>query len=853
VKVHFSCALVVALSGSPAWALVWPDVVDRVTHDLTSADVSTRRAAARELGALGVTQGAPLAIEALGDSDTEVRLAAADAALHLRAPGATNAVTSWLNAPDPRLRRKACDLARVLPTPQAVAPLARSLGDSDPDVRLAAAEALGYQASGDAVPPLLGRLDDPAPAVRVQIVAALARLGDVRAVVPLVGKVQDSSPDVREAVVRALGDLGDKRASSALVLALRDQNNDVRRDALAALGRMRAADAVDAVAPFAADRASALRLAAIEALGHIASADAIRVLAGELGAGDDASGSVDRTPVREALVAAGPAAVPALHSLLLRSPSAAATAGAAWVLGELHATEEAVAIVDAMRRGTLSAAAALHALAGAGTAAQVPVVLEFVTDAGSIVRSEALRAADALLDPKRPDGRAVEPLAAALRDARASPSERSRIAMLLGRTGAQRAAPLLVDLARGGDPALRLAAIDAMGMLRSGTLPAPQSRHGDMPSDPLLAPDEALLDAIGSRDPVVRLHAAIALSEAGGEHARDGLLARLDGGDAVDRGAVLEALGGILERVPSEPAIAKLVSALDLAAGPERDAIVEAIGRAPGASSTEALRAIARSTEPADRMAAATMLAAHPGDPMALASVRGLLGDSSSAVRAQAAWALGSVGDASDLARLEAVARDAVSQDKTTLHDFPFDGLDAIVNAAASIGRIAARTHTPGAASRGLCPLLISAASYVRANALAGLALAAARCEDGLRERTLLVSDPSADVRASAALLLSRSSNVEDERALLRCVRGDPSVAVARHCGGAAAAPLRVRAVLVYVLADGASSPRPGSAYAVLLADGTLRAGTTDRRGAVFEPAAPEGDIALRKPSALAK
>jgi HEAT repeat protein len=567
------------------------------------------------------------------------------------------------------------------------------------------------------------------------------------------------------------------------------------------------------------------------------------VLVGELGAGDDAGGSVERTPVRDALVAAGPAAVAALHSLLLRSPSAAATAGAAWVLGELHATEEAEAIVDAMRRGTLSAAAALHALAGAGTSAQVPVVLEFVTDAGSIVRSEALRAADALLDPNRPDGRAVEPLAAALRDARASPGERSRIAMLLGRTGAQRAAPLLVELARGNDPALRLAAIDAMGMLR----------FGDVPPDPLRAPDEALLEAIGSPDPVVRLHAAIALSEAGGENARDGLLARLDGGDAVDRAAVLEALGGILERKPSEPAIAKLVSALDLAAGPERDAIVEAIGRAHGASSTRALGAIARSTEPADRMAAATMIAAHPDDSAARASVRGLLGDSTSAVRAQAAWSLGSVGDASDIARLEAVARGAFLQDKGTSHASTFDDLDAIVNAAASIGRIAARVRTPTVAARGLCSLVTGAAPYVRANALAGLALAGARCEDGLRERALLASDPSADVRAAAALLLSRSSSVEDERALLRCVREDPSAAVARSCRGPAAAPLRSHGVLVYVLAEEASSPRPGSAYAVLLADGTLRAGTTDRRGAFFEPAAPEGDVALRKPSALAK
>jgi hypothetical protein len=35
----------------------------------------------------------------------------------------------------------------------------------------------------------------------------------------------------------------------------------------------------------------------------------------------------------------------------------------------------------------------------------------------------------------------------------------------------------------------------------------------------------------------------------------------------------------------------------------------------------------------------------------------------------------------------------------------------------------------------------------------------------------------------------------------------------------------------------------------MLLADGLVRAGNTDRRGAVFDPAAPEGDVTLRRPA----
>ncbi len=816
--------LFVALSSASAQALVWPDVAERVERDLGAADPATRRNAARELTELGPGRGGPLALAALSDADDDVKLAAAEAAIRLRAAGATDAVVGWLNAPDARLRRKACEVARSLPEPRAVAPLGRTLGDPDPEVRAAAADALGHQVSAEAVPPLLGRLDDPAPPVRIQIVGALARLGDPRAVVPLVGKVQDSSPDVREAVARALGDLGDPRASSALVLVLRDQNNDVRRDALAALGRMKAADAVDAIAPFATERAPALRLAGLSALGRIASPDAVRVLVQALGTGDDAAGSLDRTAVRDALVTAGLAAIAPLHALMAGSPSPAAATSAAWVLGELKTTSEAPAIVSAMRRGAVPTAAALHALAGAGTAAEVPVVLEFVADPSPVVRGEALGAAMALLDPNHPDGRAVEPLAAALRDARPTARERARIAALLGRTGAPRAAPLLVELVHAHDPALRLAAIDALGTLGAEGPTA----------------DAALLDVLGAPEATVRLHAAVALSEAGGATARDALLSKLDGGDEVDRAALLTALGGVLARTPSEAAVLRLAGALELAAGPERDGIVEAIGRARLASAVKALAAVAKRDEPLDRRAAASLLAAHPADPTALATGRALLEDADAGVRAQAAWTLGTLGDASDVPRLAVLAG---SQD-----------VDVAPDAVAAIGRIAARTHAADLAAKTLCPLLADPRPYPRANALAGLALAGARCEGGgAAERHALSEDPSEDVRAAAALLLSRAPSTDDARALERCARSDPSGTVAARCRWRAPLPARTHPALVYVVTETATQPHAGAPYAMLLADGLVHAGTTDRRGAVFDPVAPEGDVSLRRPSALAR
>jgi len=57
--------------------------------------------------------------------------------------------------------------------------------------------------------------------------------------------------------------------------------------------------------------------------------------------------------------------------------------------------------------------------------------------------------------------------------------------------------------------------------------------------------------------------------------------------------------------------------------------------------------------------------------------------------------------------------------------------------------------------------------------------------------------------------------------------------------------------LLVYVVPDGAASPRPGSSFALLMPDGLLHLGATDRRGAVFDPAAPEGRVTLRPATAL--
>ncbi|WP_394821043.1 HEAT repeat domain-containing protein [Pendulispora albinea] len=825
----------------PAFAVVWPDVPERVARALTAQDPVTRRMAAQELSTLGRARGTPLVLAALGDPDVEVKLAAAQSAIRLRATGATSAVLPWLGDREARLRIAACEVARALPDARAIQQLARGLGDADAAVRAAAADALGTQASADAVAPLLGRLDDASPQVRIQIARALARLGDKRAVVPLVGKVQDSVVDVRQAVVRALGELGDARASQALILTLRDNANEVRVESLHALGRLRTPEAVETISPFATDRNPALRQAALAALGRIGTRESMRALIGALGVADDAGGGLERTPARQALVAVGSAAtapISELSAVLKGSPNPQVATSVAWVLGELRAQSEAPTIISAMRRGVLPSAAALHALAGAGTRDSIPVVLEYVGDKNPVVRSEAARAAKALLDPTRPDGRAVEPLAAALRNTNLSQDESAALAILLGRTGAPRAAPILVSLSNTKKfPVLRLAAIDALGTLG--------------PADA----DDALLEKLDDSDATVRLHAAIALGDAGKDRAREALLGKLDGGEELDRAAVLTALGGVLARVPSEGAIIRLARALELGAGPERDALLLAIGRSNLPSAVRALGTLLRSNDPDDRRTIATVLSAQPSGGPAEALARGLLRDPDPTVRAQAAWSMGALGDAADrgggsggIDALTAV--------------IPSPDLDTAINATAAVGRLAARARSAPLAVRVLCPLLRDARTYVRVNALAGLAATGARCGDGSSERAALADDGNDLVRSAAAAVLQRPSpasmRTADTAALERCAQSDRSGAVAQRCRGgiparADTAPGATHAVDVYVVPDTSTTPRARVAYALHIEGGYLRAGIADRRGACFEPVAPDGELSLERPSAQAR
>jgi HEAT repeat protein len=203
--------------------------VDREVKALATDRAGWRRAgAAYRLGDIGSPSATAALLEALDDSDREVRTAAARSLGKLRSPEAVQPLLAAVAA-----RRVPTALAgwSLLQIGRDALPRLRAALDGENPVhRAGAVRMLGLLGESGDADLVQARLRDTAALVRTTAARSLARLGGPRNVPPLVAALDDRIPAVRAAAAEALGRLREP-VLDPLVHMARDDSFEVSRAA----------------------------------------------------------------------------------------------------------------------------------------------------------------------------------------------------------------------------------------------------------------------------------------------------------------------------------------------------------------------------------------------------------------------------------------------------------------------------------------------------------------------------------------------------------------------------------------------------------------------------------------------
>jgi len=200
------------------------------TNRLSKGSVKDRREAAEVLKTRADPNTWDSLVQALEDTDGEVRCSALDALCQI-APQRSFDMIAFiaLQHPDPDFRKSAIRRLCQMNDPRVVGPLITALGDPVPENAGAAAYELSRFSRG-AFPQLEVAIRNPDPGVRRNAAIALAGLGN-QAEAPLLEALRDSDAGVRLAVIEALRNFRSDRARDALRLLLSDPDASVRNAA----------------------------------------------------------------------------------------------------------------------------------------------------------------------------------------------------------------------------------------------------------------------------------------------------------------------------------------------------------------------------------------------------------------------------------------------------------------------------------------------------------------------------------------------------------------------------------------------------------------------------------------------
>ncbi len=843
----------------------WEGRIARLHRELDHKSPARRREVVRLLGTYPAPQVEDALMRALRDPDVAVRIEAAKSVGRARVEQAAPKLKEWLSDPNAALRTSAAQTLGLVGGSRVTPSLVRALGDATPEVRSAAVTALATIGDRSSVIPLLGRLDDDEVAVRLTTTEVLGELGDRRAVMPLIGRARDEAPEVRTAVFRALGVLGDTRAVGALVQGLSDTAEEVRMSAIIALGRLESPQGVEPLVPLVQGpdaRAARAAISALAKIDHPGAMDAVldalvndhvqqtatqalvlrvqSARAGKHAATKDRAANSEKNKVAHRIAKAlrnekearrFHALARALTQVLLVAPAPAiaddllhvrfehAADSEHWLKALASTGSPAVLIPLLERIGTHHASTEHHASTGHGAS----------TAHNASTERAALEALDIYFRVHEPDGRAADPLIAAL--GRVSRKNRIRVVRLLGRLRAARSLDALRPLLSHTNAELRRATVEAIGAI----------------GDPAGAP--ALLELLNDDDAPVRFRAAKSLSDVASTHTLRALARRLDRKQPTDRHAVLIALGGALGRSKPQlsvpPDVARRIAGLllNIIRGDDDELAARAVDAARQWRDRRAVTLLLQASKQPALQTHAIFALGSSSDKRALAAIREHSTSRQPDVRAAAAASLGEHGTHQDAKVLLKLAH----------RQWP-------VSAAAtfSLARMARRGALPEPTAKRVCALLRSRDPYVRANAMVALSYGGIfKCRGTKPAEFLEQSDAprqSARVRVAAMWWLARAHHAGSvtakrfHQAIRRCLETELSPDVLRVCAHPKLEKKKEEAD-VYVYASNRRDLLRNRLVAISFADGSSLLVRSDRNGHVRLSRAPRGPLKLEDPS----
>jgi HEAT repeat protein len=803
-KLLLSLCMAVAMGTTGAkssHAFDWLGRIELEAEGLDSDDPQVRLGAVRDLQRYAIEWTRKHLLRALEDPDVNVRSAAGRVLAKHNVVEAVPTITRWLAESDAQSKQVAADILGELGAKEGLPALIRSLGDQDPAVRVHAVLALGKIGGESIIVPLVTRLEDDKPNVRQAAVQKLQELGDARAVVPLVGLFDDSSLDVRIAAITAVGFLKDPTAVPALLRELGGIES-VKVAAVTALGNLQAKQALPELLVELGRVGTALRGKVAYSMAQIATAHPE-----EESSRQSLTRLVEllaearmRHAAKEALLVAGPAAVPRLIDHL-NGQIKGHPPTAVQLLLELADKRATPALIAELDRGRISQSIVLDALSKLGDSRALLPVLALLEDSDPKVRLQAMQTLGPMLGSHN---EAADVIADHLKDS--DPLIQELAARYLGQTRSRAAVPALSELVRSAkSPGLQATALVALGEI------------GD--SDGAEVALRVLEEGPDSLRPI----AADVLSELGDSKAVARLLPLAKNNNLPYQSLAIEALGATL-RDSSHAGAASLLRKIAMGSRLQPAlAAVEALAGMGRSENAAVLIKLAKGGHLQRKRAALSGLGALRAK-SSIGLLRESLRTGSDSLAAAAAWSLAEIGDSASLPHL---VQGCKSQGSAT-----------VVNSSAALARMASKKQ-----SKLLVSLLHHRNPLVRINAIMALARLKEHSQ-AKRMIAIMTSDRSWLARVAAIRSLSMLGLAQKEIASVS--QKDHRLEVrqaAAEAGKAPFAPAARENWTVFRVVDAKADDKAVAQEARFFvgSDGIATAAHTDQRGRIVYEHFPAG------------